>query len=153
MSLNLIRRLIKGTPLSASDYDGNLDKMETAILGPKRPPLLGIDPAAYGTVTQATSKTTPVTINTMSGRITTASNELGAGVGNNNVVFVVNNTNVKNTDVIVVNGSGNGFTSGAYKISVCCTGNGAFTISIQNISGVAKSEAIGIAFAILKVGP
>jgi hypothetical protein len=153
MSLNLIRRLIKGTPLSASDYDGNLDKMETAILGPKRPPLLGIDPAAYGTVTQATSKTTPVTINTMSGKITTAPNELGSGVGNNNVTFIVNNTNLKNTDVVIVNGSGNGFTPGAYKISVCCVGNGAFTMNIQNISGIAKSEPIGISFAILKVGP
>ena len=153
MSLNLIRRLIKGTPLSASDHDGNLDKMETAILGPKRPPLLGIDPNAYGTVTQLTSKTTPVTINTMSGKITTSSDALGAGVGNSTVVFVVNNNNLKNTDVVVVNGSGNGFTAGAYKITVCCVGNGAFTMSIQNISGVAKSEAIGITFAILKVGP
>jgi len=153
MSLNLIRRLIKGSPLSASDYDGNLDKMETAILGPKRPPLLGIDPNAYGTVTQLTSKATPVTINTMSGKITTAPNALGAGVGNNTVVFVVNNNNLKSTDVVVVNGSGNGFTAGAYKITACCVGNGAFTMSIQNISGVAKSEAIGITFAILKVGP
>jgi hypothetical protein len=32
-------------------------------------------------------------------------------------------------------------------------GNGAFTMNIQNISGIAKSEPIGIAFAILKVGP
>ena len=31
MSLNLVRRLVKGTPLDAIDHDGNLDKLETAI--------------------------------------------------------------------------------------------------------------------------
>jgi hypothetical protein len=31
MSLNLIRRLIKGSPLTAVDHDGNLDKLEDAI--------------------------------------------------------------------------------------------------------------------------
>ncbi len=31
MSLNLIRRLVKGTPLTAADHDGNLDKLEQAI--------------------------------------------------------------------------------------------------------------------------
>jgi hypothetical protein len=153
MSLNLIRRLIKGTPLSASDYDGNLDKMEGAILGPQRPPLLGISPESYGTVTQQTNKATPVTINTFSGKITTAPSSLGAGVGNNNVTFDVINSNVKTSDVIIAHGSGNGFTPGAYKISVCCTGNGAFKLNIQNISDGAKAEPIGITFAILKVGP
>lgn len=31
MSLNLIRRLVKGAPLTAEDHDGNLDKLEQAI--------------------------------------------------------------------------------------------------------------------------
>ena len=31
MTLNLIRRLVKGTPLTAEDHDGNLDKLEDAI--------------------------------------------------------------------------------------------------------------------------
>ena len=31
MSLNLIRRLIKGSPLTAAEHDGNLDKLEDAI--------------------------------------------------------------------------------------------------------------------------
>jgi Protein of unknown function (DUF1565). len=31
MSLDLVRRLVKGTPLSANDHDGNLDKLEAAI--------------------------------------------------------------------------------------------------------------------------
>lgn len=31
MTLNLIRRLVKGTPLTATDHDGNLDKLEDAI--------------------------------------------------------------------------------------------------------------------------
>jgi hypothetical protein len=31
MSLNLIRRLIKGAPLTAAEHDGNLDKLEDAI--------------------------------------------------------------------------------------------------------------------------
>jgi len=31
MTLNLIRRLVKGTPLTAAEHDGNLDKLENAI--------------------------------------------------------------------------------------------------------------------------
>jgi hypothetical protein len=31
MSLNLVRREVKGSPLSALDHDGNLDKIEEAI--------------------------------------------------------------------------------------------------------------------------
>jgi hypothetical protein len=31
MTLNLIRRLVKGTPLTAAEHDGNLDKLEDAI--------------------------------------------------------------------------------------------------------------------------
>jgi hypothetical protein len=31
MSLNLVRRLVKGTPLSAQDHDDNLDELEQAI--------------------------------------------------------------------------------------------------------------------------
>ncbi|NBW64023.1 MAG: hypothetical protein EBR33_13175, partial [Synechococcaceae bacterium WB4_1_0192] len=33
MPLNLIRRLIKGSPLTAADHDGNLDALEAAIDG------------------------------------------------------------------------------------------------------------------------
>jgi hypothetical protein len=33
MPLNLIRRLVKGSPLTAADHDGNLDVLETAIEG------------------------------------------------------------------------------------------------------------------------
>jgi hypothetical protein len=33
VSLNLIRRLIKGSALTAQEHDGNLDKLETAVLG------------------------------------------------------------------------------------------------------------------------
>jgi hypothetical protein len=31
MTLNLVRRLVKGTPLTAAEHDGNLDKLENAI--------------------------------------------------------------------------------------------------------------------------
>lgn len=32
MTLDLTRRSVKGSPLSAADHDGNLDKLETAII-------------------------------------------------------------------------------------------------------------------------
>lgn len=32
MSLNLIRRLVKGSRLTAAEYDSNLDKLEAAVL-------------------------------------------------------------------------------------------------------------------------
>jgi hypothetical protein len=35
MTLNLVRRLIKGSPLTASEHDTNLDKLENAIEAPQ----------------------------------------------------------------------------------------------------------------------
>jgi hypothetical protein len=49
MSLSLIRRLVKGTPLTAADHDGNLDKLETAVLA--RPTTTAAN-AAYATAAQ-----------------------------------------------------------------------------------------------------
>lgn len=47
MTLNLIRRLVKGSPLTALDHDGNLDKLEAAIetIEPTPGTDLSFDPA------------------------------------------------------------------------------------------------------------
>ena len=44
MTLNLVRRSTKGTPLTAADHDGNLDKLEQAIEA--------FDPAEFATAAQ-----------------------------------------------------------------------------------------------------
>ena len=63
-----------------------------------------VGPTTGGTVTQASSKATGVTLNTESGQITMNNATLNAGV---EVTFAVTNSKVSSTDVVVAcHGSG-----------------------------------------------
>lgn len=95
-----------------------------------------------GTVTQATSKTTAVTLNKPSGVITTNNAALAAGA---RVAFTVNCNRMKASDtVVVVAGNGN------YSAVVNNPANGSFTITLKNESGGSLSDAVAINFTILK---
>lgn len=102
---------------------------------------------ARGTVTQATSKSTDVTVDSSAGRITTHNASLGADAYE---TFTVNNTEVTSTDVIVVSIEFGG-SSGNYTVSVTDITNGAFDITIHNNSGTADSDAVDINFAVIKI--
>jgi hypothetical protein len=99
----------------------------------------------YGTVTQATSKSTGVTVNAASGQITMNNASLAAAA---EVSFTVTNSYVKATDVVAVSIK-SGATAGAYAITVDAVATGSFQISISNQSAGALGEAIVINFVIL----
>ena len=99
-----------------------------------------------GTVTQASNKSTGVTLSTNSGQITMN----GAALGDDTEIsFVVTNSNVAATDVVIVN-HGSAGTMGAYVVQASEIGSGTFEVSVKNVSGGSLSEAIVINFVVIK---
>ena len=105
-----------------------------------------IGPTNGGSVTQATNKSTAVTLNTESGVITTNNAALADAA---EVTFQVNNDKVTATDVPQI-AIASGGTAGAYLATVSAVAAGSFKISISNVSGGALSEAIVINFVVPK---
>ena len=106
---------------------------------------IGYVTGAGGTQTQTTNKSNPVTLNTIAGQITLNNQNLGAGA---NATFVLNNTAIGNTDVMIINHVSGG-TIGAYIFEVACnTANAAITIT--NRTAGALAEAPVIRFAVIK---
>lgn len=106
---------------------------------------LGYTAAAQGTVTQATSKSTAVTLNKSAGQITMNNASLGATT---NVTFTLNNNLISANDIVILNVSG-GATAGAYNCWVSGLSAGAATITVRNITAGALSEAVVINFALI----
>ena len=103
-------------------------------------------PTTGGTVTQATNKSTGVTLNTESGQITMNNAQLDAGV---EVTFTVTNDKIAATDCVVVN-HGSGGTAGSYLVGVSTIAAGSFKVTVTNASAGNLSEAIVINFVALK---
>jgi hypothetical protein len=99
-----------------------------------------------GTVTQATNKSTAVTLNRVCGTITMNGAALNAGV---EVSHTVNNNTVNAGDVVVVS-IRSGATAGAYAVTVDAVANGSFRVSLSNQSAGNLSEAIVYNFAVIK---
>jgi hypothetical protein len=107
---------------------------------------VGYATGAGGTVSQATSKATAVTLNKITGQITMQGAALGSLAW---VSFVVNNTSCAATDiprVCVVSGG----TANAYQATVTAVAANQFNISVQNITGGSLSESPVIGFVIIK---
>ena len=105
-----------------------------------------VGPTTGGTVTQASSKSTGVTLNTESGQITMNNAQLDAGT---EVTFTVTNSKIAATDVVVAC-HGSAGTAGAYIVSANSIAAGSFKITVSNVSGGSLSEAIVINFVALK---
>jgi len=109
---------------------------------------IGYCSCAFGEVTQLTSKSTPVTLNTPSGRITMDDASLG---NNTTVIFRMNNSTIKTNDVLVLNISGGVAGAGEYLAYVGDIGVGYADIALANRKGGAGtlSEAVQITFALI----
>ena len=106
---------------------------------------IGYTAAAQGTVTQATDKTTAVTLNKPAGRITMNAAALAATT---NVSFTLNNSYISANDTLIVTIS-SGATAAAYNAWVSGLGAGSATICLRNISAGPLSEAVVLNFAII----
>ena len=108
---------------------------------------VGYAAGAGGAVTQATSKSTAVTLNTVCGQITTNAAALASGAL---VVFTVNSSAVAASDTInLVLRSGNA-TAGTYRYWVEGIAAGSFKVVIENRSAGSLSEALVFTFAVMK---
>ena len=108
---------------------------------------LGYGTGSGGTVTQATSKSTAVTLNKPTGQITMNAAALGAGAS---VSFNLNNTIVGASDILVLNKGNAGTNGNTYTIKCTYIAAGVAEITVTNNSAGSLSEAININFAIIK---
>ena len=107
---------------------------------------IGYTAAAQGTVTQATDKSTAVTLNKPAGRITMNNASLNTGT---NATFTLNNSFISANDTVILTISGGQATPGSYNVFANGLAAGSVSISLRNISGGTLSEAVVINFAIL----
>jgi hypothetical protein len=106
---------------------------------------LGYTAAAQGTVTQATDKTTAVTLNKSAGRITMNAASLAASTA---VSFTLNNNLISAKDTIIVCISGGG-TAAAYTTYISSMTTGSAVITLRNMTGGSLSEAVIVNYAII----
>jgi hypothetical protein len=107
---------------------------------------IGYTAAAQGTVTQATDKSTAVTLNKPAGRITMNNASLATAT---NATFTLNNSFISANDTVILTISGGQATAGSYNVFANNLGTGTVSISLRNISGGSLSEAVVINFAII----
>ena len=109
---------------------------------------VGYGTGAGGTVTQNTNKSTGVTLNRQSGEITTSNATLN---GDASVTFVLTNSTIANTDVMIINHVSGG-TLGRYTFTPSCD-NGSAAITIHNVvggGGGAEGAALVLRYAVIK---
>lgn len=99
-----------------------------------------------GAVTQATNKTTGVTLNQPCGQITMAAGSVAAGA---EATFTVTNDKVAATDVVMVCIASGG-TSGSYAAGVGAVAAGSFDVTITNLSAGGLDEAVVLNYAVMK---
>jgi hypothetical protein len=116
-------------------------------------PLLGSTESAVGygtgtggTVTQATNKSTGVTLNKRCGQITMNNASLNAAA---EVSFTLTNSVIAATDVVMIC-IGSGATAGAYNVQCDAVAAGSCRISIGNMSSGSLGEAIVLNFVVIK---
>ena len=126
---------VSGGVLMRLDSSGNL-----LITNPAG---LGYGTGSGGTVTQATDKSTAVTLNKPTGQITMNNAALA---GNTAVVFRLNDSLIASVDTVIYAASGNG----NYEITTHAIFAGAVDIRVTNATVGSLSEALVINFSILK---
>lgn len=129
-----------GLIVAAGMYSTGAMKCSHATAG------LGYDTGAGGTVTQATNKSTDVTLNKSTGKITMNNAALAAATI---VSFTVTCSAVVATDSIVIMHESGG-TLGSYTVNARATGAGTFAVDVRNNTAGSLSEALVLRYAVIK---
>lgn len=106
---------------------------------------IGYAVGAGGSQTQLTSKATGVTLSKVTGQITMNNAALNAATS---VSFTLTNTTIAATDILECKHVSAG-TAGAYTVTAF-PGASSATITVRNVSAGSLSEAIVLAFAVIK---
>ena len=107
--------------------------------------ILGYTAAAQGTVTQATSKSTGVTLNKSAGQITLNNASLAATT---TVTFTLTNSFLSANDLVILSIASGG-TAGAYNAYVSGLAAGSVVLALRNVTAGALAEAVVLNFAII----
>jgi len=107
---------------------------------------IGYAASAQGTVTQATSKSTAVTLDKSAGRITMNNASLATAT---NATFTLNNALISANDTVILTISGGQATAGSYNVFANSLTAGSVSITLRNISGGTLSEAVVINYCII----
>jgi hypothetical protein len=107
---------------------------------------IGYAASAQGTVTQATSKSTAVTLDKSMGRITMNNASLNTAT---NATFTLNNALISANDTVILTISGGQATAGSYNVFANSLTAGSVSITLRNISGGTLSEAVVINFCVI----
>jgi hypothetical protein len=135
--MTITTRSGKGSALTHTELDTNFTDLRDSVGY--------LTTGQGGTVTQASSKSTGVTLSKKCGAITMNGAALAAGAV---VSFTLTNTTIAATDVLVLNHSATG-TAGAYLLNAQAAA-GSAAINVTNITSGSLSEAIVISFAVVK---
>jgi len=108
---------------------------------------LGYGTGSGGTVTQATSKSTTVTLNKPSGQITMNNAALAA---NTSIGFTLSNSSIGANDSIVVNIVGADPSGYTYMVGIGYRISGSCVIHLRNVSGASSSDAVVLKFEVIK---
>lgn len=108
---------------------------------------IGYATGAGGAVTQLTSKVTAVTLNALTGVITTSNSSMTAGGLQS---FTFNNSFITTSTELIVCSYTAASNPSFYVINFTATGAGTATCDIRNVSGLTPAEVITIRFAIIR---
>lgn len=107
---------------------------------------VGYGTGAGSTVTQATNKSTGVTLNAVCGQITMHNASLAASTS---VGFTLTNSAIAATDVVIINIATTA-TNNAYTIVVDAVAAGSCHIHLRNVTAGALAQALVLNFAVIK---
>ena len=130
---------------SVLEYNGGTLVSTSGLISTGSKIGIGYATGAGGTVVQATSKTTGVTLNAACGQITMSNATL---LPSTIVSFTLTDTVVAATDVLVLNHISGG-TPGSYGLNAQCAA-GSATINVRNNTAATLAEAIVLQFADIK---
>ena len=136
---------LDGNVISTTDTNGNLTLTPNGTGEVQLTGKFGYSTGG-GTVTQATNKTTAVTLNAKSGQITMNNASMSS---NTTAGFTLTNSFVAATDVVIVN-IASGATADGYILTVDAVAAGSCRISVRHNSGGALSEALVLNFVVIK---
>lgn len=110
---------------------------------------VGYAAGAGGAATQATSKTTGVTLNTPTGRVSLNSAALADAT---TACFTLTNSAIAAADIVLAN-IASGATAGAYLLNVDAVAAGSARLCLSNRSGATLSEPVVLNYALVKGSP
>ena len=121
------------------------NKWKGIWLGAQRFMNFGFATGSGGAVIQGTGKTTGVTLNKMTGKVTMHNAQLDAGA---EATFTLTNSKIAATDLVLVH-HGSAGTAGSYMAQCTAVAAGSCKITVTNL-GSNLSEAIVLHFAVIK---